>query len=813
VEAVRARLPDPDSLSAADGVRQRDPRCPSQLGNQATAKLLRAAEGGAAVVAGGNHAVAALLGGREPTVSNPGDAAEREADATAEAVGRGRPPSAVTTRAPATGGLTGGRPLADDVRVPLQTALGADLSSMRVHTGDEAEAAATSVHARAFTVGTSVVLGSGESAGDRALMAHEATHVLQGRPGLIQRDKKPGDRAALLGRYPYLRNALTPDQYATLEDGAIDRLAVPLMQLLPPDLEYRSRADLLKDVYPQLATLEGPAPNAEQLVSTIAQSETSRAFLTDKLRQPVTIVVTDDVRFYLFDMEVKSEFGLIPVGALDHVSIATVEAIAAEQHAAAVQLIDIRMAQLKAGHAATTVMPLLLRIVMDPADFALQEVQNLSGQCAQADAYATALSAALHPMNRDLADQLAGYSAMLRATKTQAAVTASAMSAFVTAHWPDTTHGETYDEAEDEYADDVELSPSGVLAAVDYGITWGFHQVGNAFTAGYMDREAASTQAYRKGLISWNAYEENQKWNFGISLVVAAATALTAGLAARFVSPLVGVGTGFAPAGAATITGTVVGGVSSTAAAMTSDAASKIAARVTDDRYVKALQEASIAGPLGWLGSGLQGAMLGGLLGRLFGGGRRLPGPELAEAQNAIREQAGRTDVTATPPVAAVAETSGPVAYVNGEPVPPSNYGGGYHGNDFTPAEVRSAGGFKAAGDNWDLVRHHEDLGRFESAGDSAFRGATRLPTEAAKWGDWVYQVEGVPTWDVNKIMQGKIRVAGVGDYRGALMHGEVEHAIPGEVPLKNIVRFGRVVSVGKGLGVREWFTWDTYKE
>jgi hypothetical protein len=70
-----------------------------------------------------------------------------------------------------------------------------------------------------------------------------------------------------------------------------------------------------------------------------------------------------------------------------------------------------------------------------------------------------------------------------------------------------------------------------------------------------------------------------------------------------------------------------------------------------------------------------------------------------------------------------------------------------------------------------------------------------------------------VPTWDVNKILQGKIKIAGIGDYRGALMHGEVEHAIPGEVPLKNIVRFGRVVSVGKGLGVREWFTWDTYKE
>jgi Domain of unknown function (DUF4157) len=811
---VRTRLLNPDPLSAAaDDNRERDPHRRPAIGNRATAKLLRMlSDGGRAVVVGGNRSVASVLAGRDVTVSSAGDASEREATAVAEAVGHDRSPSAITTRAPGAVALPGGRPLADDVRVPLEAALSSELSSLRVHTGEAAAAAAASVQARAFTLGSSVVLGAGESAADRVLMAHEATHVLQARPGLLQRDHEPEARTVLLARYPYLRDALTPDQYAMLEDGVISRLAVPLMQLLPPDLEYMSRADVIKDVFPQLATVEGPAPNADQLVGVIAASETLRTFLEDKLRQPVTIVVDEDVRFYLFNMEVASESGMIPVGALNRVSIATVEAIAAEQHAAAVQLVDLGMARLKAEHAASTVMPLLMQIVTDPANYALQEVQDLSKQCAQVDAYVLALSASLHPTNRDLAGPLAGQLAMTRAAKMQAATTVSAMSAFVTAHWPDTTYGETYADAEEEYAEDTGLSPGGVLAGANYGATWIFHFVGNAFTAGHMDREAVNAQAYRKGLISWNAYKENEKWNFGVSLVVAAATALSAGLAGRAVSGFVGAASGLTPAGAGTITGTVVGGVSSTTGAVASDAGSKIAAWITDDRYVRAMQEASIVGPLGWLSSGMQGAMLGGLLGRVFGRGR-IPSNDLAEAQEALRQQASRTDVSATPPMAPVAESSGPVAYVNGEPVPPTHYGRVYHGNDFTPAEVRSAGGFKAAGDNWDLVRHTEDLSRFEGTSDSAFRGATGLPRDAAQWGEWVYEIEGMPAWDTAKILQGKIKVAGVGEHRGVLMHGEVEHSIPGEIPLKNIVRFGRSVQVGKGVGVREWFTWDTYTE
>jgi Domain of unknown function (DUF4157)/Family of unknown function (DUF5995) len=72
-----------------------------------------------------------------------------------------------------------GAALADDVRGPVERITGGDLGAARVHTGPEAAGAAGALSARAFTYGSDIYLGAGESAGDRALMAHEATHAVQ----------------------------------------------------------------------------------------------------------------------------------------------------------------------------------------------------------------------------------------------------------------------------------------------------------------------------------------------------------------------------------------------------------------------------------------------------------------------------------------------------------------------------------------------------------------------------------------------------------------------------------------------------------
>jgi hypothetical protein len=47
--------------------------------------------------------------------------------------------------------------------------------------------------------------------------------------------------------------------------------------------------------------------------------------------------------------------------------------------------------------------------------------------------------------------------------------------------------------------------------------------------------------------------------------------------------------------------------------------------------------------------------------------------------------------------------------------------------------------------------------------------------------------IRGVPTWDVNKALEG--RVGTTGSFRGNLMHGEGEYAIPARVPPENIRR------------------------
>jgi hypothetical protein len=82
-----------------------------------------------------------------------------------------------------------GRPLEPPVRADMQERFGADLSDVRVHTGDLADRATDSVAARAFTAGSHMVFGKGSydtgSLAGRHLLAHEVTHVLQQRGGPV----------------------------------------------------------------------------------------------------------------------------------------------------------------------------------------------------------------------------------------------------------------------------------------------------------------------------------------------------------------------------------------------------------------------------------------------------------------------------------------------------------------------------------------------------------------------------------------------------------------------------------------------------
>jgi hypothetical protein len=92
-------------------------------------------------------------------------------------------PSAVSAR-PVPGLLPGsGQPLAGPVKEEMEARLGADFSRVRVHAGGAARASAAGLGARAYTVGSHVVIGEGGEG--RHVLAHELTHVIQQRQGPV----------------------------------------------------------------------------------------------------------------------------------------------------------------------------------------------------------------------------------------------------------------------------------------------------------------------------------------------------------------------------------------------------------------------------------------------------------------------------------------------------------------------------------------------------------------------------------------------------------------------------------------------------
>ena len=143
----------------------------------------------------------------------------------------------------------------------------------------------------------------------------------------------------------------------------------------------------------------------------------------------------------------------------------------------------------------------------------------------------------------------------------------------------------------------------------------------------------------------------------------------------------------------------------------------------------------------------------------------------------------------------------------NGVEIPPDNRLGGYHGTSKVAPQDALKFGLPQRGENINIQRHAE------GGKDSAFRGVTRVisdPTTnngAAYWADvggYVYEIVGVPTWDVNKPLQGRIPTPG--GFRDHLMVAENEFIIPAYIKPKYIKRWGVVDrDVNGRLRVNEW--------
>ncbi|MFF5934449.1 DUF4157 domain-containing protein [Streptomyces sp. NPDC012508] len=109
----------------------------------------------------GNRAVTAMLGGGQ----------ERE---QAPPVQRAAAHTVLRSR---------GSALDAPLRSEMEARLGADFSTVRLHTGAAAQRSASELGARAYTSGEHVVIGSGGA--DKHTLAHELTHVIQQRQGPV----------------------------------------------------------------------------------------------------------------------------------------------------------------------------------------------------------------------------------------------------------------------------------------------------------------------------------------------------------------------------------------------------------------------------------------------------------------------------------------------------------------------------------------------------------------------------------------------------------------------------------------------------
>ncbi len=135
-------------------------------------------------------------------LSQPEDAEEVEADQVAEKIMRmpnsesgsprnGSGPETSSIQKPTFSSQaagSGGVPLATELRGFFEPRFGADLSNVRIHSGNTAADSAQAIDAKAFTMGSDIFFNAGEfqpeTTSGKHLLAHELAHVRQGGSGI-----------------------------------------------------------------------------------------------------------------------------------------------------------------------------------------------------------------------------------------------------------------------------------------------------------------------------------------------------------------------------------------------------------------------------------------------------------------------------------------------------------------------------------------------------------------------------------------------------------------------------------------------------
>jgi hypothetical protein len=161
-------------------------------------------------------------------ISDPGDASEQEADRVAEAVTSsidnpvqreaadeeeelqaqlakkqgGTVSGSLETRIKSAG--SGGQPLPENVKQPMEQAFGAEFNGVRVHHDAEADVLNQQLGARAFTTGRDIFFLADEyrpgTDSGKKLIAHELTHVIQQAGGKIDKSEDVNPPSSILQR-------------------------------------------------------------------------------------------------------------------------------------------------------------------------------------------------------------------------------------------------------------------------------------------------------------------------------------------------------------------------------------------------------------------------------------------------------------------------------------------------------------------------------------------------------------------------------------------------------------------------------------
>lgn len=119
-----------------------------------------------------------------------------------------------------------GRSLPDGVRAEMEAGLGADFSGVRIHDTAEDRTTAGGLKAKAFAYRNHIWMGHGASVGDRKLMAHELTHVVQqqGPGGRVQR-YEAGEHGELGETQAELKAAFAPSDYKVRKGDRLSAIA------------------------------------------------------------------------------------------------------------------------------------------------------------------------------------------------------------------------------------------------------------------------------------------------------------------------------------------------------------------------------------------------------------------------------------------------------------------------------------------------------------------------------------------------------------------------------------------------------------